>query len=75
MTTQAQLTLKETHVDETYGRVFEGWMSGDVVGIFGDLYHTHCAMTSGQAIAHKVAVEKVAFTAGVNVEVVFDFLP
>ena len=88
-TYQARLHIKETYVDSIYGRIFEGWMSGDALNVFGSLAHTHCAMPSGQAIAYKVAVEKCAFEYSqavkvdadwqpiesvVNVEVIFDFI-
>lgn len=88
-TYQAKLHIKETHVDPIYGRIFEGWMSGDAMNVFGSLAHTQCAMTSGQAIAYKCAVEKRTFEhsqvkkfdsnwqpveAEIKVELVFDFL-
>lgn len=69
-----KLTIKETHVDPIYGRIFEGWMS-DNAQQFGGLMHTHCAMNSSNAIAYMVAVEKRAFKIGIPVEIVFDFLP
>jgi hypothetical protein len=84
-TQQAKIHIKETHVDPTYGRIFEGWMSGDALNVFGDLAHTHCAMTSSQAIAYCCEVEKVAHGVSVisreigdnrtlEVERVYDFL-
>lgn len=89
-TYQTQLHIKETHVDKVYGRIFEGWMTGDALNVFGELAHTHCAMTSSQAIDYKCRVEKHAwestqaqwFTSDgqptqneFKVEIVFDFLP
>jgi hypothetical protein len=68
------LHIKETHVDSVYGRIFEGWISGQSLKVFGSLGSTHCAMTSGQAIAYKAAVEKRAFETSIEVETVFDFL-
>jgi hypothetical protein len=82
-TNQVKLHIKETHVDKVYGRIFEGWMSGEHLNVFGDLAHTHCAMTSGQAIAYRCEVEKTAYGfnviakdngQAVEVETVYDFL-
>lgn len=86
----ASLNIKETHIDPVYGRVFEGWISGEGSRAFGSLASTHCAMTSSQAIAYKVAAEKRAFEysslpkidgsgnpveSSVELEIVFDLLP
>ena len=88
-TYQAQLHIKETYVNSIYGSIFEGWMSGDGLNIFGELADTHCAMTSGQAVIYKCAVEKCAFEFGqvqkvdanwqpveaeIKVDVIYDFL-
>ena len=61
MNYKSQVVIKETHVDPIYGRIFEGWMTGDALNVFGSLSDTHCAMTSGQAIAYCQKVEKHAF--------------
>ena len=87
-TYQSKLHIKETHVDPIYGRIFEGWISGDALNVFGSLTQNF-AMTSSQAIAYKCQVEKHAWEAGQSqwitadgqpvqnnfqVEIVFDFL-
>lgn len=67
MTTTHTVTIRETHVDDTYGRIFEGWMDADAQQ-FGALMHTHCAMDSSKAIAYCVEIEARAFKLGVTVE-------
>ena len=62
MNQTAELHLTEKYTTSDGSPIFEGWMSGDkAASIFGDLAHTHCAMTSQQAIAYKVAVERKAW--------------
>ncbi len=60
MNYQAKLHIKETHTSPTYGRIFEGWMSGDAMNVFAALAHTQCAMSSQQAITYRLAVEERA---------------
>lgn len=57
-----ELHITEKSTNKNGSPIFEGWLSGEkAISIFGDLAHTHCAMTSQQAIAYKVAVEKRAW--------------
>ena len=58
-TVEIHLTEKYTTSDGS--PIFEGWMSGSKADMFGGLQHTHCAMTSQQAIAYKCEVERKAW--------------
>jgi hypothetical protein len=58
---QAVLHIKERADSQPTERLFNGWMSGDALNVFGSLADTHCAMTSGQAIAYKCRVENRAW--------------
>lgn len=55
------LHLTEKYTTKDGSPIFEGWMTGGKVDMFGGLQHTHCAMTSQQAIAYKCEVERKAW--------------
>ena len=52
------LHLTEKYTTNDGSPIFEGWMTGSKSEMFGGLRHTHCAMTSQQAIAYKCEVER-----------------
>ena len=58
-TVEIHLTEKYTTSDGS--PIFEGWMTGSKSDMFGGLQHTHCAMTSQQAIAYKCEIERKAW--------------
>ena len=55
------LHLTEKYTTKDGSPIFEGWMTGSKSEMFGGLQHTHCAMTSQQAIAYKCEVERKAW--------------
>lgn len=57
---QAVLHIKERADSKPDDRLFDGWMTGDALNVFGSLTYSP-AMTSGQAIGYKVKVENRAW--------------
>ena len=55
------LHLTEKYTTKDGSPIFEGWMTGGKVDMFGGLQYTQCAMTSQQAIAYKCEVERKAW--------------